>query len=269
MSDNWDEVIASVHSPPIRNLAYRIKRWCELRGSALSPGLRASARLKGKHEGQRVFLGNGPSLEACDLELIKNEISFGFNKIHLIFPQTEWRPTYYFIQDLYVLAQCKESLLDWKPYGLTVTDKYSPRLPGAYRYIEHAIKSLDTLYFRPDPVRGFYSFGTVVYTAIQMAVFMGIKEMYLVGIDCDYRTPEQYRSYETPKDRIYKSRGERTHFHPDYYAEGTDWIMADVEKQYEAFRYVASLMGMLGISIFNSTRGGDWTFSRGLSWRTR
>ena len=43
----------------------------------------------------RVFVvGNGPSLNETPLELLRDEISWGVNRIHLIYPRTEWRPTH-------------------------------------------------------------------------------------------------------------------------------------------------------------------------------
>ena len=57
-------------------------------------------RYKDKHLGQRCFIiGNGPSLKAKDLDKIKGEFSFGANMIYKIFPETNWRPTYYFVED--------------------------------------------------------------------------------------------------------------------------------------------------------------------------
>ena len=56
--------------------------------------------LKDKYKGKRCFIiGNGPSLTKADLEMLQNEITFATNKIYQIFPQTNWRPTYYGMLD--------------------------------------------------------------------------------------------------------------------------------------------------------------------------
>ncbi|HJD45240.1 MAG TPA: hypothetical protein H9909_00215, partial [Candidatus Mediterraneibacter norfolkensis] len=63
----------------------------------------AGLHLKNKHKGERCFvIGNGPSLTAEDLELLKGEITFAANRIYMLFDRTDWRPTYYFCAD-YVL----------------------------------------------------------------------------------------------------------------------------------------------------------------------
>lgn len=53
-------------------------------------------KFKNIHKGQRCFIiGTGPSLTVEDLELLKDEICFGSNRIFEIYPRTSWRPTYY------------------------------------------------------------------------------------------------------------------------------------------------------------------------------
>ena len=52
---------------------------------------------KNKGLGKRVFLvGNGPSLNDMNLDLLENEDSIAMNRIELIYEKTKWRPTYYF-----------------------------------------------------------------------------------------------------------------------------------------------------------------------------
>ena len=61
---------------------------------------------RNRYSGRRCFIvGNGPSLKALDLNLIKDEVSFAANTIYKIFPQTAWRPTFYCIQDEKVLQE--------------------------------------------------------------------------------------------------------------------------------------------------------------------
>jgi hypothetical protein len=48
----------------------------------------------------RVFIvGNGPSLKPWQLDKIKGEVSYGVNRIHLIYPETAWRPDHWFFMD--------------------------------------------------------------------------------------------------------------------------------------------------------------------------
>lgn len=57
------------------------------------------------HSGKRAFLiANGPSLNEINLDLIKDEISFGMNRISLKYEDTLWRPTYYLFSSTNVRA---------------------------------------------------------------------------------------------------------------------------------------------------------------------
>ncbi len=49
----------------------------------------------------RAFVvGNGPSLTSAQLDKLIPEISFGANRIHLIYDQTKWRPDCYVYMDM-------------------------------------------------------------------------------------------------------------------------------------------------------------------------
>ena len=46
------------------------------------------------HRGKRCFvIGNGPSLKQTDLSLLKNEFTFGLNRIYLLFPELGFTTT--------------------------------------------------------------------------------------------------------------------------------------------------------------------------------
>ena len=50
--------------------------------------IRRLAALKNAHKGERAFIiGNGPSLKQTDLAKLKNEFTFGMNRIYLMFPE--------------------------------------------------------------------------------------------------------------------------------------------------------------------------------------
>ena len=90
----------------VRRLYHALRQW-----ETTKDRLKTTWELRpyrNRHRGQKcVIVGNGPSLRAEDLSaLYRLKIpTFGCNRIHLIFPQTEWRPTYYFISDEKLIAQ--------------------------------------------------------------------------------------------------------------------------------------------------------------------
>lgn len=48
-----------------------------------------------KSSNRMWVVGNGPSLWDTPLELLKDEVTFACNRIHLLYDSTDWRPTYY------------------------------------------------------------------------------------------------------------------------------------------------------------------------------
>ena len=70
-------------------------------------------KFKNLYKGKRCFVVcTGPSLTYDDLELIKNEYSFGMNSITKIFDKTDFRPTFYGIQDIYVYEKMQNDVLN-------------------------------------------------------------------------------------------------------------------------------------------------------------
>lgn len=154
--------------------------------------------LKGIHEGKRCFIiGNGPSLRAADLDMLQGEYTFAANRIFKIFDQTDWRPTYYLSVDDKVLQEVQDELANYDlghmflRYGKTSingpTNKitkifiedfiFSSKHPGAYN---------PTKYISEDISHHFCDGITVTFESIQLAIFMGFKEIYLLGIDHNY-----------------------------------------------------------------------------------
>ena len=69
----------------------------------------------GKHEGERCFIVcTGPSLTVDDVKALQDEYTFALNSITKIFQRTEWRPTYYVIEDMVAYLSLENDLLSFK-----------------------------------------------------------------------------------------------------------------------------------------------------------
>ena len=74
--------------------------------------IRRLAELKDIHKGKRAFIiGNGPSLKQTDLSKLKNEITFGMNRIYVIFPELGFHTTYYSATNDLVIEQFHDDIL--------------------------------------------------------------------------------------------------------------------------------------------------------------
>jgi hypothetical protein len=57
--------------------------------------LRRLSLLRDAYRGQRCFvIGNGPSLRKTDLAKLKQEVTFGLNRIYLLFPELGFHTTF-------------------------------------------------------------------------------------------------------------------------------------------------------------------------------
>lgn len=152
--------------------------------------------LKGKHREERCFIiGNGPSLTAEDLDKLKNEITFASNRIYSIFDKTEWRPTYYLAVDADFIKYNYEAIKNIYSEYIFLSNIYQIPLndrPQNIVYINEYAKFPvnkwnDTSAFVSEDVSKYFSIGyTVTFTAMQLALYMGFKEIYLLGVDFNY-----------------------------------------------------------------------------------
>jgi hypothetical protein len=214
--------------------------------------------LKERNMGERCFLiGNGPSLDPKDLDKIAGEQAFAFNRIFYIFDKTIWRPTIYMIQDLRVIEDCTE-----KFEFLSSICNFLFINNMAYRYCNTDVKQKNNVlffhiarthstsrrFFSEDISKIICAGSNIVFSAMQTAVYMGFKEIYLLGMD-------HTMSIETTKkgclsgDDVTKSYFKGT---PDHIkVSGTD--KNEITRSFIIAKHYADEHG---INIFNATRGG-------------
>ena len=214
-------------------------------------------KLHNIHAGEKCFvIGNGPSLKAEDLEVIKNKglVTFAFNRIYHIFDQTSWKPTYYISQDEKMLAGCVKEVNE-----LITSIKFIPIQMKWY----HDISINGANYFNiiHDEENGFPRFssdisryivnsGTVVYSAIQLAVYMGIKEIYLIGVD------HQFQTSINEKGEVVVDPTIKDYFCDKYNGDKKDLIIPNPSKSTLTYISAKKYSEKYGFNIYNATRGG-------------
>lgn len=161
------------------------------------------AKYKDIHKGERCFvILTGPSLTLHDVELLKDEVTFSCNSIFKLFDKTMWRPTYYVISDKRVVNSIGEAIYK-NTTGIPVFYRYPEVAKGEPFDISEPYKALwwghvfhfffkktACIGWSDDIVKGIKDAPTVVYAILQIACYMGFKEIYLLGADCDYSTTQ-------------------------------------------------------------------------------
>ena len=155
-------------------------------------------RLKDGHKGERCFvLGNGPSLTFDDLGKLKDEKTFGCNSLCLAFGKLGFSTTYFCFQSSGVYKKHK-AIIDSlaKDQVIYARNCFRLNFKGLSHLWEDAIPyclfpHIDymkekTKRFSVKPHSIVYDGYTIVYSMLQIAVFMGFREIYILGVDCDY-----------------------------------------------------------------------------------
>jgi len=219
------------------------------RSSANKAGLE---KYRGVYPGKRCFvMGNGPSLARMDLSALEHEITFGLNRIYLLFDKIPFEPTYYVCTNELVLEQffaeisslAMPKFLNWNRRQLFDTAGQSTC------FVRTFLGLVDQ--FSLDITKGVYSGGTVTYVAIQLAFFMGFSEVVLIGLDhrfSDSGTPNKTEIRSVEKDP--------NHFHPDYFPKGSRWQLPDLRRSEIAYQKAREVFEVRGKKILDATVGG-------------
>jgi hypothetical protein len=199
----------------------------DLPSAYLHPWRRASlarlAELKNVCKGQRVFIiGNGPSLKQTDLSKLKGEITFGLNRIYLMFPELGFHTTYFVAVNDLVIEQCIKDIcalsmpkfLSWRSHRFFSTGP----LPANFLYTTY-----DNPAFARDVRWRVWESATVTYVALQIAFHMGFRQVILVGVD---HTTNIHGKANTT---IVSQGDDPNHFSPGYFGKGFRWQLPDFE----------------------------------------
>lgn len=213
-----------------------------------------------KYVGQRCFIvANGPSLRAEDLELLHNrgEITFGMNRIYKLFDQTQWRPTFYVCEDE-MIANGQQAEIN----ALEAQEKFIPieicwwhdvKIENAcYFHLNYVEKERFPFGFSTDCAHQIDCRGTVTCSCMQLAAYMGFKEIYLLGVDHNYQ-----KTIDINGNVVVDPNAK------DYFCEGYDSDIKEIvvhdmgnntRAYMDAKAFCDSTSGKT--TIFNATRGG-------------
>ena len=144
------------------------------------------------HNGEEcVIVATGPSLRYEDLEVLNtlNVHTISMNRIWMAYNKTNWRPEYYVIQDHRYIQEDMEVLDTLDSKAVFVCDscqEYIDREHPSNHFLFHTqfeYKKSTLPKFSTDFARKNYNGATVTYTCLQLAVYLGFKKIYLLGVD--------------------------------------------------------------------------------------
>lgn len=219
------------------------------------PGIHSTRRLyswRDRHRGETcVILGNGPSLNKTDWNLIENVFTFGLNRIYLAFDDMGFETSVLVSVNQLVIEQCRDELLEL-PLPKFFSWRAKDELPLAQDIV--FLQSVRGPKFSTNPVlEGVWEGATVTYVAMQLAYWMGFKRVVLIGVDHYFETNGP--AHET----VVSEGSDPNHFHPEYFGEGFRWQLPDLETSEVAYRLARREFEVNGRDIVDATIGGALT----------
>ena len=238
---------------------------------------RSLARLQAyrdAHAGKRCFIiGNGPSLRQTDLSKLRNEFTFGLNRIYLLFPELGFTTTYLVSVNDLVLEQCAAEMealalprfITWRarywfPAPLARSGRGAGGEGSPLLYLDTDFTGPEN--FTPDATNRIFEGFTVAYVALQLAFYMGFQEVILIGVDHNFQTQGQ------ANQAIVSQGDDPNHFAPNYFGAGFKWQLPDLAGSERAFTLARTAYENAGRRVLDATLGGKLTIFPKIDYNT-
>lgn len=208
-------------------------------------------KYKDIHKGEDCFIiGNGPSLNSMDLQVLNDYYTFGLNKIHLLFEKQKIDLSYHVAVNPLVIKQILQDVED---------DKFG--CPSFFSFTHESIKIINKnieILFTNDGAEWVFSSSilkpifegyTVTFVAMQIAFFMGFTRVFLIGVD------HNFVQFGNPNEEQIMEGPDINHFHPNYFS-GQRWNLADMRGSELSYRIAKYAYESDNRRIFDSTFKG-------------
>lgn len=221
--------------------------------ASLHPWRRESNRrlqeYQNRYAGKRCFIiGNGPSLKETDMRLLKDEYTFGMNRIFLMFPELGFKPSFLVsVNDLVI----EQSVDDFRQIDIPLFVSWrarkwlSPAPHLHYLYTTYTGRK-----FARDASRRLWEGATVTYTCLQLAYYMGFSTAILIGVDHNFSTKGE------PNKTIISEGDDPNHFHPKYFGKGFKWQLPDLDTSEVGYIMARNVYENAGRQVVDATIGG-------------
>ncbi len=228
-----------------------------------SPSKKYLINLKDKYKGERCFVvGNGPSINNLDLTKLNDEFSFGVNGIFYKTEEMGYKPTFYVVEDTHVMKdnikEINNYATDYKFFPTHYKKYVKNRKNVIFFNMNRGFYEKNSPYFEiprfsVDCAKRIYCGQSVTIINLQLAYYLGFKEVFLIGMDFSYKIPEtaivEGKEIESTEDDI-------NHFHPEYFGKGKKWHDPKLENVLKSYKLAKLMFELDNRKIYNATLGG-------------
>jgi hypothetical protein len=228
------------------------------------------------HLGKRCFiLCTGPSINKQDLKPLRNEICIAVSEFYLHPDVSTISPAYHVLAPHHapynfdIVRKTFEAFHKYYPNEVKIFLGYNPYKYSYLNFLmNHPEFNNDNNYFLNysyasgldesnyskddlwDITKRLFGIRTAVYSAVQIAAYMGFSEIYLLGCDHDHLSDV--------------NRGRSTHFFPDSKGEtddrnewpSTEQLLYALYLRWRQYRLMQEYLEKKKQRIFNATAGG-------------
>ena len=204
------------------------------------------------HKGERCFvIGNGPSLQNTDMTKLRNEYTFGLNRIYLMFQELGFSTSFFVsINDLVIEQSASDiQALDIPKFVSWRSRKWlNPQEDLFFLYTTYTGPK-----FAKNAAGRLWEGATVTYVALQLAYYFGFSEVILIGVDHSFATKGK------PNTTITSEGDDPNHFNPKYFGKGFRWQLPDLETSEIAYGMARNAFEADGRKVVDATVGGKLT----------
>ena len=199
---------------------------------------------KFKDKGRLFIIGNAPSINKLDLTKLNNEYTFVVSRGYLLKEHGLNHASFYCISDH----------TSYQNYGKEIDTKYADYyFASTWSGWKHKLKNVGFFDLSNDTEisrHNFFQFDicqplslgrTVVLDALQLAVYMGFKEIYFIGVDLDFNKQERHFYISNPQEQQ---------------CQHIEWATNNEQRMLDNFKVASQILKAKGISIYNAGIGG-------------
>jgi Protein of unknown function DUF115 len=257
MKQTLDAILPSSVIQNTKNIYDAVRRLSQLPDAYLHPWRRESIQrikaFKDIHKGKRAFIiGNGPSLKQTDLTKLNNELTFGLNRIYLLFSELGFTTSYFVsINDL-VIEQCADEIA-----ALPIPKFIAWHSNRHFKTFPDKLMFLYTTYTGPkfahDMTRRVWEGATVTNVALQLAFYMGFQQVILIGVD------HNFASKGEANKTVISTGDDPNHFSANYFGKGFRWQLPDLDTSEIGYQKARDAYRKAGREVLDATVGGKLT----------
>lgn len=199
------------------------------------------------HQGKTaVIIGNGPSVNLNDFGLFKDVVTFGCNRFYMCYKNTDFRPNYTVCIDPRTVSDFGEEIAKNCGNELFIANY---QIAKKYKNAKYIYRHRTVPFVFSADISNFVSNGSsVIASAIQIAYYMGIKDIYIYGIDHSF-------SYQNVKSLSLRAEaiGDQNHFIENY-RDGKKWLAPREDEIEESLGLCYQWLKNNGGSLYNISR---------------